>query len=394
MLQHREVRHPAENGVTATGARQMTGVGPDRGEPSTLERPSNQMMLPEAAPTWVVAGLVAGIFLVQPAPSAAQSLREVFQRVNPSVVLIEASGVVTADPGAAATVEEGVGSGVLVSADGQVLTAAHVVSGADTITVRFTTGDPVPARILASAPFADVALLQLAHVPSGAAVARFGDSDALEIGDQVFTIGAPYGAGHSLAVGWISARRVPPGAVLEDATALEVLQTDLSVFEGNSGGALFNLDGEVVGIVTHVLARDGTATGPGFSVAGNLVRKLMIDQRRAWFGVESVLIDGELAPVFHLPGAAGLLVQSVATGSLADRLGLREGTVPATIGALSMVVGGDIVIEVQDVPVSSTPAFLDAFNAALTRLRPGDPVSVKVWRSGKTVTLTATAAEP
>lgn len=343
--------------------------------------------------TSVVAGMVVGMLALTAAPAGSQSLREVFGRVNPSVVLIEASGTTTPTPGGAASVEEGLGSGVLISADGKVLTAAHVVSGADAITVRFTSGAPVPARIVASAPFADVALLQLASVPPGAAVARFGDSDALQIGDQVFTIGAPYGANHSLAVGWISARRVPD-AVLEDATALEVFQTDLSVFEGNSGGPLFNLDGEVVGIVTHVLAKEGAATGPSFSVTGNVARKLMFEQRRAWFGVESVMIDGDLAAVFHLPEPAGLLEQSVAAGSLADRLGLREGTVPATIGTLAMAVGGDIVIEVQGIPVSSTPEFLAAFNSALTQLRPGDPIAVKVWRRGKTVTLTATAADP
>jgi len=341
-----------------------------------------------------MAGAVLALGMMAAPTADAQSLREVFRRVNASVVLIEARGAPKAGSGVEpADEEEGIGSGVLISADGKVLTAAHVVQGADQINVRFTTGDPVPARILASAPFADVALLQLASVPQGATVARFGDSDALDIGDQVFTIGAPYGANHSLAVGWISARRVPD-AVLEDAMALEVFQTDLSVYEGNSGGPLFDVEGQVVGIVTHVLGREGTATGPSFSVTGNVARKLMLEQRRAWFGVESVLIDGDLAPVFHLPEAAGLLVQSVATGSLADRLGLRTGTVPATIGALTMVVGGDIIIEIQGVPVSSSREFLAAFNSVLTRLAPGDPIALKVWRGGKTVTLKATAVDP
>lgn len=335
---------------------------------------------------------VIGLCVLTAAPATAQSLREVFGRVNPSVVLIEARGAKTQTPGGEAQVQEGVGSGVLISADGQVLTAAHVVRGADTIQVRFITGDPIPARIVASAPFADVALLQLATVPADAVVARFGDSDGLAIGDQVFTIGAPYGANHSLAVGWISARRTPE-SVLENATALEVFQTDMAVFEGNSGGPLFTLAGEVVGIVTHVLAKEGTATGPSFSVTGNVARKLMIEQRRAWFGVESVLIDGGLAGVFNLPGPAGLLVQSVGTGSLADRLLLRGGTMPATIGTLSLMVGGDVLVEVQGVPVSSTREFLLAFDSALARVRPGDPVRVVVWRGGTAVTLTATAGD-
>jgi S1-C subfamily serine protease len=326
--------------------------------------------------------------------SEAQSLRDVFQRVNASVVLIEAKGTPTpAAGGATAEVEEGVGSGVLISADGKVLTAAHVVRGADEIAVRFTSGDPVPARVVASAPFADVALLQLASVPPGATVASFGDSDALAIGDQVFTIGAPYGANHSLAVGWISARRTPQ-SVYEDATALEVFQTDLAIYEGNSGGPLFTLDGEVVGIVTHVLAKEGQSTGPGFAVTGNLARKLMIEQRRAWFGVESLMLDGDLARAFHLPQPAGLLAQSVATGSLADRLGIRGGSLPATVGDLTMILGGDVLLEVHGVPVSSSPEFFAAFTSALDRVRSGEVVTVRVWRGGASLTLKTTAGEP
>lgn len=328
--------------------------------------------------------------MVAPAASA-QSLRDVFRQVNPSVVLIEARGAATSTPaGEPMAVNEGVGSGVLISTDGKVLTAAHVVQGADEITVRFTAGDPVSARVVGSAPFADIALLQLAQVPAGATVAAFGDSDALEIGDQIFTIGAPYGANHSLAVGWVSARRRPV-SVYEDTTALEVFQTDLAVFEGNSGGPLFNLRGEVVGIVTHVLARNGTATGPSFSVTGNVARKLMLEQRRGWLGIESLMIDGDVARAFHLPQPAGLLVQSISDGSLADRLGLREGSLPARIGELDLVLGGDVLLEVHGVPVSSTPEFASAFTATLDRVRPGDTVTAQVWRGGKVVTLKATA---
>lgn len=340
-----------------------------------------------------LAGALVALGMLAAPDAGAQSLRDVFRQVNASVVLIEARGGATSTPaGEPLAAEEGVGSGVLISADGKVLTAAHVVQGADEITVRFTTGDPVSARVVASAPFADIALLQLAQVPAGVTVAAFGDSDALEIGDQIFTIGAPYGANHSLAVGWVSARRQPV-SVYEDATALEVFQTDLSVYEGNSGGPLFNLRGEVVGIVTHVLAKDGTATGPSFSVTGNVARKLMLEQRRGWLGIESLMIDGEVARAFHLPQPAGLLVQSVSDGSLADRLGLREGSLPARIGELDLVLGGDVLLDVHGVPVSSTPEFVSAFTATLDRVRPGDTVTVQVWRGGKVVTLTATAAE-
>jgi serine protease Do len=340
-----------------------------------------------------VAGAVMALGMLAAPEAGAQSLREVFRQVNASVVLIEARGTKAgAAGGEPLAVEEGVGSGVLISADGKVLTAAHVVQGADEISVRFTTGEPVGARVLASAPFADIALLQLTQVPPGVTVAAFGDSDALDIGDQIFTIGAPYGANHSLAVGWVSARRQPE-SVYEDATALEVFQTDLAVYEGNSGGPLFNLRGEVVGIVTHVLAKDGTATGPSFSVTGNVARKLLIERRRGWLGIESLMLDGDVAAAFQLPQPAGLLVQSVSDGSLADRLGLREGSLAARIGELDLVLGGDVLLDVHGVPVSSTPEFVSAFTATLDRVRAGDTVTVQVWRGGKVVTLTTTAVE-
>lgn len=328
------------------------------------------------------------------ADAAAQSMREAFRRANPAVVLVQT----TAEDAVASTDEHrlaaaGVGSGVLVSTDGKVVTAAHVVKAAASISVSFLDGEPIAATVIAMAPSADIALLQLEHVPADAAVASFGDSDRLDIGDQVFTIGAPYGANHSLAVGWISARR-RPAPVYEDATALEIFQTDLDVFDGNSGGPLFNLDGQVVGIVTHVLSDGGSVGGPSFSVAGNVVRRLMLDDRRPWFGVESFLLDGPLADAFGLPQAAGLLVQTVSPGSLAAGLGLRGGSVPAAIADTPVVLGGDIVLELLGASVVAAPSFRGAFLAALDQLRAGDVVSVKVWRGGQVVTLATTIPPP
>ena len=346
--------------------------------------------------TFVRVLVCAGLVSWSAPPAGAQPLKDVFRRVNPSVVLIEAKGRAPAvAPGAldAPSADEGLGSGVLISADGKVLTAAHVVQGAVSISVRFLDADPVAARVVHAAPYADLALLQLDKVPAYAVPAAFGNSDGLDVGDQVFTIGAPYGATHSLAVGWVSARRTSVG-VFEDATALEVFQTDMAVFEGNSGGPLFNVAGEVVGIVTHVLTKVGGSTGPGFAVTGNVAKTLMIDQRRAWFGVESVMLDESLARALHLPAPGGLLVQSVAEGSLGARLGIREGDVDAEIGGQAMRLGGDVLLEVQGIEVSSTPAFIGAFTAALYRLGPGDAVSIKVWRGGAIVQLSGVAAPP
>lgn len=328
--------------------------------------------------------------------AGAQPLRDVFRRVTASVVLIrttakaQAAGPVGTDT---APPEEGVGSGVLISADGKVVTAAHVVKADSTIQVQFLDGAPIGATVIAMAPFADIALLQLERVPPTAAVAAFGNSDLLDVGDQVFTIGAPYGANHSLAVGWISSRREPP-KVYEDATALEVFQTDLDVFEGNSGGPLFNLSGSVVGIVTHVLSKDGASGGPSFSVTGNVVKRLMLDERRIWFGIESFMLEGPMAEAFNLPQPAGLLVQSVATGSLAARLGLRGGSLPATVADVPLLLGGDVVLDVLGTTVTASESFMSTFLTALDRVKPGDPVTVRVWRGGKIEQLSTTATSP
>lgn len=327
--------------------------------------------------------------------AGAQPLREVFRRVNPSVVVIRTTG--TARPAGSPTDAdartEGLGSGVLVSADGKVVTAAHVVASEDTIAVSFLDGEPIPASVVFVAPAADLALLQLERVPAGAAVATFGDSDVLEPGDQVFTIGAPFGAAHSLAVGWISARRQPT-RVYEDATVLEALQTDLGVFEGNSGGPLFNLAGEVVGIVTHLLSQEGSSSGPSFSMAGNVVKRLLLDDRGTWFGVESFMLEGPLADAFNLPQPAGLLVQTVSLGSLATRLGLRGGSVTAAVNDTPLLLGGDVLLEVLGARVTASPLFMRAFYAALDKVKPGDMVTAQVWRGGKVVQLQAIVRAP
>jgi serine protease Do len=320
------------------------------------------------------------------AAAAQPPVREVFRRVNPSVVVVFAQQKpqLVAEPG-----DEGaasVGSGVIVSEDGKVLTAAHVVVAADSIEVQFLDGERAAARVVSAAPFADVALLQLERVPPRPVVARLADSDKVEVGDQILVVGAPYGAPHSLAVGYVGARRAAP-RVLENLAALETLQIDAAVYTGNSGGPVFNLDGEVVGVVSHVLAKEGEAEGLAFAVTSNVARRLMLEEKRFWTGVEAYLLEGDFAAVFNLPQPAGLLVQSVAEGSPSARLGLREGRVRLTLAGQTFLAGGDIILEILGVPVTDGGRVMDDIQRALNRLRPGDLVTVKVLRAGRQVEL-------
>src|SRR5262249_3827235 len=138
---------------------------------------------------------------------AAQSFRDLFKKVVPSVVVIRAKGRDVAASGFTRFNETG--SGVLVSRDGQVMTAAHVVHAMDEIRVEFLGGETVSARVIASDPSADLSMLQLERVPASAVVSPLGDSDRVAVGDQVMIVGAPYGLSHSMSVGWVRARGAP-----------------------------------------------------------------------------------------------------------------------------------------------------------------------------------------
>jgi S1-C subfamily serine protease len=318
-----------------------------------------------------------------------RSLRDVFKQVDPSVVVVGTNRhQVVSGPKRQLATMAGLGSGVLVSADGKVVTAAHVVQSADEISVQFQNGEVSAATVLASDPAADVALLQLAQVPVGVPAAKLGDSDEAEVGDEIFVVGAPAGMSHTLTVGHISARR-HPNTMFGDMSRAEFFQTDAAINQGNSGGPMFNMAGEVIGVVSHIISKSGGFEGLGFVVTSNLARRLLHDQRPFWSGVESFMLSGDLARVFNLPQSAGLLVQRVAENSPAAQLGLKPGTMTAVIEGESMIVGGDIVLEVQGVPITSDGAGYLVIRDRLTRLRPGDAITVVVLRNGRKEELAA-----
>lgn len=318
-----------------------------------------------------------------------KSLREVFKQVDPSVVVVETNShkVVTGPKMQLATLP-GLGSGVLISADGKVMTAAHVVQTADEIKVQFKNGEVSTATVLTSDPAADIAMLQLAQVPAGVAVARLGDSDEAEVGDEVFVVGAPLGMSHTLTVGHISARR-KPNSMFGDMSRAEFFQTDAAINQGNSGGPMFNMAGEVIGIVSHIMSKSGGFEGLGFVVTSNLARRLLLNQHQFWSGVESFMLSGDLARIFNVPQNAGMLVQRVASNSPATQLGLKPGTMAAVIEGDPLIVGGDIILEVQGIPITVDGAGQLVIRDRLSRLQQGDVITVMVWRNGRKEELTA-----
>lgn len=320
-------------------------------------------------------------------PVAGQSpgVGDVFRQVAPSVVVIRARGREVARGGGEVTFTE-TGSGVLIASDGKVMTAAHVVHAMDEITVEIVGGERIPARVVASEPGADLSLVQLDHVPPGLRIARMADSDGVRVGDQVFVVGAPYGLSHSLSVGWISARW-PPNTMYQAMPLAEFFQTDATINTGNSGGPMFSMTGEVIGIVSHNISKSGGSEGLGFVVTMKTARQLLLEQRSFWSGLEGQLLTEELADLFNIPTRVlGFLVKTVARDSPAAEMGLRGGSLVATVDGRSLTIGGDIVLEVAGIPVNSA-ADLVKIRERLSALAPGAPFTANVLRGGRVIEL-------
>jgi S1-C subfamily serine protease len=327
--------------------------------------------------TALVGTLVALACLAIAAAAAAETISDVFDRVNRSVVVIRAVEIdVPGEEGESPRVSS-VGSGVLISLDGKILTAAHLVHAASEIRVEFWGGQRVSARVVSSAPGADISLLQAETIPQDAVAVPLADSDRARIGDEVFVIGAPYGVSHSLTVGHLSGRQ-RPGQTTASLGHAEFLQTDAAINKGNSGGPMFNMAGEVLGIVSHIISTSGGFEGLGFAVAANVARELVIERGAPWHGIDGLFLSEDLIKILNLPGP-GVLVQRVVPDSTGARLGLRGGFVKATIGDRTVILGGDVILKAQGVPIGEAHRLRDQ----LRRVDPGDTLAVTIMREGR-----------
>jgi S1-C subfamily serine protease len=326
--------------------------------------------------------LAGGLLMGVPAESAAQSVGDVFRKVFRSVVTITAKATqVTSQEGTVRITE--VGTGVLISRDGKIMTAAHVVHAFDELTVTFATGDTVNARVISSEPGADLSLIQVDSLPKGAEVARMADSNKVRIGDEIIVVGAPYGLSFSLTVGHISARHAP-NTIYRDFPLAEFLQTDASINTGNSGGPMFNMAGQVIGIVSHVISKSGGSEGLGFVVSINSAKQILLQGKAFWSGLEFYLLTGDLASALHLPQPAGLLIKTVAKNSPAAKAGLRAGTLSATVDGKPMVLGGDVILEVAGIPITEDSRATTAkIRGYLNSLASGATYTLKILRAGQ-----------
>ena len=334
--------------------------------------------------------MTKAIFFILPFPLVAasvfslpaQDIAALYDQVKSAVVVLK---TIEAEPildGSGKTVTTaGLGSGFLIPGEGLVMTAAHVVQTAERLQVEFVDGERIPADVIASVPDADVALLKLNWVPEGGIpAASLGDSDALRVGDRVMVIGAPYGLYHSLSVGYLSARR-SQGEVNNSGRHLEFLQTDAAINHGNSGGPMFNERGEVVGIVSYILSESGGFQGLGFAASINIAKHLLLEGRQFWSGMNGKYVSGPTAEILNIPQSGGFLVQKVVLLSPAGMLGLRGGTTKAVIGDEELIVGGDIILSINDIRLVDQSKLEEA-RKVIADLKKGDLLQLNVLRKG------------
>ncbi|MBV2358237.1 DegQ family serine endoprotease [Thalassococcus sp. CAU 1522] len=339
--------------------------------------------------------LILSQSLMAQARGVPESFADLAERISPAVVNITTSTTVAGRTGPQGIVPEGspfedffrefqdrggqgdrprrssaLGSGFVISEDGFVVTNNHVIDGADEILVEFFSGDELPATVIGTDPNTDIALLKV-DTDAPLAFVPFGDSDTARVGDWVMAMGNPLGQGFSVSAGIVSARNRALSGTYDD-----YIQTDAAINRGNSGGPLFNMDGEVIGVNTAILSPNGGSIGIGFSMASNVVTRVVTqlkefgETRRGWLGVRIQDVDDDMVEALGLASSDGAMVSDVPEGP-AKEAGMQA---------------GDIILSFDGREVTDTRQLV----RIVGNTEVGKSVRVVVLRDGKQETLLVT----
>ncbi|UWR23048.1 trypsin-like peptidase domain-containing protein [Sulfitobacter sp. S190] len=354
-------------------------------------------LLSKSAPLALAAALATGP-MVALAPSAALAVpaggyADLVEQVSPAVVFIEVTG--KAKPANfegrlpdntpeelrrrfeeqapnGGRDQQGLGTGFITSVDGQIVTNHHVVAGAETVTVKLPDGRSFEAEVTGSDKATDIAVLKITSDVELPFVA-FGSSEEMRVGDEVMAVGNPFGLSSTVTSGIISAK----ARNINSGPYDEFIQTDAAINRGNSGGPLFNNDGEVIGVNTAIISPGGGSVGIGFAVPSDLVQDVVADLAddgtvtRGWLGVDIRPMSDEVAEVLGYDTPRGAVIERVSDDSPADEAGLRN---------------GDIILSFGDVEIFE----LRDLTRAVARTNPDDAAEVLVLRKGQEVTLDVT----
>ncbi|MFT5753590.1 MAG: serine protease Do [Flavobacterium sp.] len=321
--------------------------------------------------------------------TTAQNLADCYENVKSSVVVVNILNIEPKTIGSKLTflAKSLQGSGVLVSEDGLIWTASHIVQSAEFVKVEFSDGTIYEAEVFSSNTLADVALIKIKgdFNIEGKTIAKLGDSDKLRIGEDVFVLGAPFGLKQSISKGILSGRHIPEN-LTDDFNKIEFLQTDAVINEGSSGGPMFNMKGEVVGITSSIYTLTGGFSGIGFAISSNTANKILMEEPNIWTGMESVVVTGNVAKALNIPKESGLLVLSLSSKGMANKIGLRAGTINATIDGTELVIGGDIILDFAGINFD-TNDFRNVIRKKIEEFHKEDIIPMTILRNGKIVTI-------
>jgi len=326
----------------------------------------------------------------EPLDGEEQNNISVYKRNIPSVVNVT-SRVMQFDFFYGLVPQEGQGSGFVIDKEGHILTNYHVIADARQVEVTMHNRKKYKATIVGTDPPHDLAVIQIKApdlVPS-----VLGDSRNLQVGQKVYAIGNPFGLAGTMTRGIVSSIRPvrePNGAMIDEA-----IQTDAAINPGNSGGPLMNGHGEVIGINTMILSNSNQSAGIGFAIPINTAKAVLNDLmtlgrvRRPALGVRTIPISPELADEIGLPVDYGLLIVQVTPGGSADQAGLRGGSERAYLGNIPIMLGGDLIIAIDDQKVQDEQDLSQMMN----NHRAGDSVKVTIYRNKKKIDVTVALGE-
>jgi S1-C subfamily serine protease len=321
------------------------------------------------------------------------TLRDIYKRDAPGVVQVTSTTKVRlpqndffANPfGLPGTeVQRALGSGFVIDKAGYIVTNYHVVGEAQSVQVSFSNSDAMKAQIVGKDPYTDIALLKVGASSRALKPLDLGNSDTVQVGDQVAAIGNPFGYDRSITLGIVSALQrsltAPNGSPID-----HVIQTDAALNHGNSGGPLLNTRGQVIGVSSAISTGDTGSQGNvgiGFAIPINTVRDVIAELKQhgrvdhPYLGVIGHPISANIAKLFNLPADHGLLVERVIPGSGAEKAGLRGGTNPELVEGESYQLGGDLIVKAGGIELAST----ERLREIVAERKPGDTLEIEYYR--------------
>lgn len=356
---------------TATALRPTRTPKPLATQPAVL--PTQPPVLDVVAPPTPVVAL----------PGIQQSLVDVYALANTAVVSILVS---------AGTDKAEEGSGFLYDSSGHIITNEHVVRTAKSIEVSFASGEKVAGRLVGSDANSDLAVIVVERVPAGVVALRLGDSDRVQVGQQVVAIGNPFGLRGTMSLGIVSgigrmlsgSPADQSGAVSGTYTMPDIIQTDAAINPGNSGGPLLNLSGEVIGVNKAIYSDSGVNSGVGFAIGANVVRRVataLILTGKYEYPYLGIVGQDEYSmaerQALGIAAQPGVYVVSVLADGPAAAAGLRGGSIRTAFGILQG--GGDVITAVEGLPVMQ---FSDLLSYLAKNTKVGQTVRLTVWRAG------------